>query len=919
VRPMFEWMPVLLIFLCSALTMRMWSEERRTGTLEFVATVPVSAWDFVLGKFLACWTLLAVALLLTLPLPVTVALIANLDWGPVWAGYVAALLLGGAYLAIGLFVSARTDSQIVSLIIAAFACGGFYLLGSPVLTDLVGGAWADLLRGLGSGSRFESITRGVLDLRDLYFYASLLAAFLVLNVYALEVQRWAKDAQGARHRRWLLGTSLLVGNLLLANVWLAEFTGLRVDVTEGRIYSISSATRGYLAQLREPLLIRGYFSNKTHPLLAPLVPQMRDLLNEFEIAGSGRVRVEIIDPADDPAAEDEANSKYGIRPVPFQITDRYQASLVNSYFDVLLSYGDEYEVLGFRDLIEVKVVGEAKLDIKLRNPEYDLARTIKKILFGFQGGGGIFSNISDPVQFTGYISADDRLPPALVEYRSILNETLESLREESDGMFAVEIVDPDAGDGSIALDIAEQYGFQPMAASLFDTNLFYFYLTLHDAQTLIQVPLPAALSLDASKRGIQEGLKRFASGLLKTVALVAPEAQPAYMGMGQPPQGNQFQQLKDFLQNDFNLETPTLGDGQVPESADLLMVVDPDNLDTRALFAIDQFLMKGGTVVVAAAPFSTMVSQQSLFARPRTTGLEDWLAHYGIDIAPQLVMDPQNSAFPAPVTREVGGFSFQELVMLDYPYFIDVRGEGLNEDSPITSSLPQVTMSWASSIELDADKQADRTATVLLKSSPGSWLSEDTNIMPRVDEFGLSGFAPEGPLASRTLVVLVEGRFDSFFAGKPSPLLEPVEDASEPQIDPAADDQTPDDTLGVVTSVIGRSTDSARLFVFASNGFLADQFLRMVGSADGTIYSNTVQMMANVVDWSLEDQSLLDIRSRGHFNRTLPPMESSEQALWEYLNYVLALIGVGVVFAIYRWLMAGARRTYAGWLAGGAS
>ena len=85
VRPMFEWLPLLLLFLCSALTMRMWSEERRSGTLEFVSTVPVSTWSFVLGKFFACWLLLAIALLLTLPLPLTVAYLGNLDWGPVLA------------------------------------------------------------------------------------------------------------------------------------------------------------------------------------------------------------------------------------------------------------------------------------------------------------------------------------------------------------------------------------------------------------------------------------------------------------------------------------------------------------------------------------------------------------------------------------------------------------------------------------------------------------------------------------------------------------------------------------------------------------------------------------------------------------------------------------------------------------------
>ena len=916
VRPMFEWMPVLLVFLSSALTMRMWSEERRTGTLEFVTTVPVSSWSFVIGKFLACWALLGIALTLTLPLPLSVSLIADLDWGPVFAGYLAALLLGGAYLSIGLFVSARTDSQIVSLIVASFACGLFYLLGSPVLTDLVSGSWGDVLRGVGSGSRFESITRGVLDFRDLYFYASLLVAFLALNVYALEIQRWAADGSPRRHRGWRIGTALLVGNLLLANVWLAGLTSLRVDVTQGGIYSISDATRAYLGQLREPLLIRGYFSAKTHPLLAPLVPRMKDLLNEFEVAGDGRVRVEIIDPATDPELEDEANTKYGIRPVPFQTADRYQASLVNSYFDVLLSYGDEYEVLDFRDLIEVKVVGEAELDVQLRNPEYDLTRSIKKILFGFQGGSSVFANISEPVKFVGYISAADKLPPALVEYRAVLDEALRELAEESAGKFSAEIVDPEAGDGELAAQIATDYGFQPMAASLFDANVFYFYMTLADAQTLVQIALPEALSLEATKRGVEEGLKRFATGLLKTVAFVAPESAAPYMGMGQPPAGNQFQQLRDFLENDFNVVSANLEDGKVPDEADLLVVVDPEELSARQLFAIDQFLMKGGTVVIAGSPFNATVSQQSLVAVPRTTGLEEWLSHHGVQLEDAFVMDPQNAPFPAPVTRQVGGFTFQDLMMLDYPYFVDVRGDGLNQDSPITSGLPQVTMSWASPITVDEARVGERRLTKLLESSAGSWTSDATDVMPKVDEQGLSTFAPIGDTGKQTLGVLLEGRFDSYFAGEPSPLLSADEEEADSD---EADSEAEADDLGVVTGVIERSTDAARLFVFSSNGFLADQTLRMVGSADGTVYGNSAQMMVNVIDWSLEDQGLLTIRSRGNFNRTLPPLESEEQALWEYANYGFALLGVGLVALVYRRRMRRLGAAYGDWLAGGAA
>ncbi len=921
VRPMFEWMPILLIFLSAALTMRLWSEERRTGTLEFVATLPVDSWSFVLGKFVACWVLLAIALLLTLPLPVSAAFIADLDWGPIVAGYVAALLLGGAYLAIGLWVSARTDSQIVSLIVSAFVCGLVYLVGSPLFTNLFGGAIAEFLRGLGSGSRFESITRGVLDLRDLYYYVSVLFVFLALNVFALETERWAADGDRARHRRARVTTGLVIVNLLAANVWLAQLPVLRVDVTEGRLYSISDATRNYLGQLQEPLLIRGYFSERTHPLLAPHVPRMRDLLKEFEVAGNGRVRVEIIDPASDPAKEEEANGKYGIRPVPFQVADRHEAILVNAYFDILVSYGDQWEVLGFRDLIEVKVSGESDLEVALRNPEYDLTRTIRKALYGFKGGGSLFDSVVSPIRFVGYLSADATLPPALAEYRTTVQSVLEALAQDGGDKFSAEILDPEAGDGALAREIQDRYGFQPMAASLFDTEEFYFYLTLTDGNTVMQVPLPETLSAEATRRAFDEALKRFASGLLKSVALVADESAPGMMGMPQPGV-SRVEELKAALAQDFNVVDADLKTGVVPEGVELLMLVAPTNLTESAVFAVDQFLMQGGTVVVATGGFTASLEQQSLTASPSVSGLEAWLTHQGITLGAGLVMDPQNAAFPAPVTREVGGFSFQELVMLDYPYFADVRAPGLNADSGITARLPQVTIPWASPLEIAADRTGERAVTRLLESSAGSWISADPDVMPRIDESGASGFRPDGEQAARTLAVLQEGRFDSFFAGKPSPLLAAADAApssdAETDIEAAtldgADPTSRKAQLGVVSSVIQRSPESARLFVIGSNGLVDDQILRVLGSAEGTVYGNSIQFMTNLVDWSLEDRSLLEIRSRGQFNRTLPPLDESRQFMIEGVNYGLAFLGVGLVWL---WHRRGLRRDaarYSGWL-----
>jgi ABC-2 type transport system permease protein len=208
---------------------------------------------------------------------------------------------------------------------------------------------------LATGSRFESIERGVVDLRDLVYYLSLTVLFLALNVFSLDTQRWSHGSRTTQYRRNAsLGITLLAINLVLLNVWLYPLSVARVDLTQQREYSLSPVTRDLLQNLQEPLLIRAYFSERTHPLLAPLVPRITDMLREYEVAGGGQVNVEVIDPALNPDLEAEANQTYGIRPTPFQIAGRYEAAVVNAYFDILIRYGDQNEVINFSDLIEVE-------------------------------------------------------------------------------------------------------------------------------------------------------------------------------------------------------------------------------------------------------------------------------------------------------------------------------------------------------------------------------------------------------------------------------------------------------------------------------------------------------------------------------------------------------------------------------------
>jgi ABC-2 type transport system permease protein len=171
----------------------------------------------------------------------------------------------------------------------------------------------------------------VLDLRDLVYYLSLTGIFLVLNVYSLERKRWSMGETTRPYRRaQSLTTWLVVGNLILINVWLYPLQTLRVDATAQGEFSLSPTTRNLLSNLQEPLTLRAYISEKTHPLLAPLIPQIRDLFQEYALASNGKVKADVVDPASDQAIEQEATQTYGIQPTPLQVSGRFEASVINA-------------------------------------------------------------------------------------------------------------------------------------------------------------------------------------------------------------------------------------------------------------------------------------------------------------------------------------------------------------------------------------------------------------------------------------------------------------------------------------------------------------------------------------------------------------------------------------------------------------
>ncbi len=187
-RGFFEQAPLFLAFFAPAITMGSIADEKRTGTLELMMTMPVSDSSIVIGKFLAATTLLAVVFAMTLPYPYTLSLLGDLDWGAVVAGYVGLILLGASYASIGIMTSSWTREQVVAILSAFSICFTLYVVG--IFFGRTDGAVASVVQYVSTGYHFGNLARGVIDLRDVVYYLSIIAISLTIAQASIASRRW---------------------------------------------------------------------------------------------------------------------------------------------------------------------------------------------------------------------------------------------------------------------------------------------------------------------------------------------------------------------------------------------------------------------------------------------------------------------------------------------------------------------------------------------------------------------------------------------------------------------------------------------------------------------------------------------------------------------------------------------------------
>lgn len=342
-RPMLDVLPWLNLFFVPAVAMRTLAEDARTGQLEVVLSQPINELQLLLGKYLGATLFLWIALLCTLPIPLGLSLGAEMPWGAVVAQYIGAMLLTAGLAGVGVWASGIARSQITAFIVAVAMMFILVLVGLNPLVVGLPPQLGIIAARLGVLSHFDSIGRGVIDLRDVVYFLSLAAIFLTLAYGALMARKLASGH--APLRRLRLGVLLLVGLLVVVNL-LGSYIGGRIDLTPGRAYTLAPATKELVGSLGDIVTIKLFASDELPAEVGLMKRDLDDLLGDLRSAGKGKVKLIEKDPAKSPENQREAQN-LGIQPVQFNVVGQSSLQVKEGYLGLAIQYADGSEAIPF--------------------------------------------------------------------------------------------------------------------------------------------------------------------------------------------------------------------------------------------------------------------------------------------------------------------------------------------------------------------------------------------------------------------------------------------------------------------------------------------------------------------------------------------------------------------------------------------
>src|SRR5258705_2374572 len=399
VRPFFDWHPWFYLFLVPAVGMRLWAEERRVGTIELVLTKPITAWQAILGKFLASWIFLGLALALTFPVVITVNYLGSPDNGLILAAYLGSFLMAGTYLAISCMTSAMTRNQVVSFIVSVVICLFLVLCGFPPVTNLLtrmDKPWlVDLVSSLSVMTHFQPFITGMVDSRDVLFFLLIIAFALFTNGVVIRSHRATSiDKLMKRNLEAMLYSAGGVAAMFVVMMGVSIVTStakLRFDVTDEKAHMLSPGTKKILSKLDSRITLRFYCTqgdNAMPPVLRTYARRIEDLLAEYRQAANGKLIIEKIDPGPDSEAEDSAR----LNGIEGQATGPFGSDKI--YLGIAVTLLDAKFALPFLPPERQRLL------------EYDISRAIAGVVtarpvVGIMSGLPVFGEAPDPLMRPG--------------------------------------------------------------------------------------------------------------------------------------------------------------------------------------------------------------------------------------------------------------------------------------------------------------------------------------------------------------------------------------------------------------------------------------------------------------------------------------------------------------------------------------
>lgn len=358
---MFTSIAFSFIIIVPALTMGSVSKEKQTGTIEYALTQPIAEFQFILSKFLSFTLILIILLALTLPLSLVIGSLAPLDFGQVVMQYIGAFILGLCFIAIGVSISTFFKSDIAALLVSLLISVLFIITGSQLL-NFFPLEFQSLIERLSLLSHYQSISRGVVDLRDILYFIAFISFFSILGYYALVKDKFPQGDKSLRNLRIVLVIFIVIS---VGIGVLGQLIPGRIDFTSNQKYTLSEPTREVLNNIQDNVTIEFYASGSLPLEFQALKRDVDDTLRDYALYSNGKITVVNFDPQSDSSAADRAETA-GLQRLVFAVDTQDASQRVEGYLGLVFKYKDKTEIINLTNNVTSDL-------------EYQISKNIKKI------------------------------------------------------------------------------------------------------------------------------------------------------------------------------------------------------------------------------------------------------------------------------------------------------------------------------------------------------------------------------------------------------------------------------------------------------------------------------------------------------------------------------------------------------------